>query len=125
MGATMLRQALNLRQERTCKPGIALRHSPGTGKARCPEIGLYALRIGIHCGPVVAGIIGQRKFIYDLWGDTVNLASRMESHGVAGGINVSAAAFSELQQSYRFEARGLVSVKGKADQEMYLLLGRR
>jgi adenylate cyclase len=79
-----------------------------------------ALRIGIHTGPVVAGVIGKRKFIYDLWGDTVNLASRMESHGVEGGIQVTEATRRELGDAFRFEERG-VTVKGKGELRAYLL----
>jgi class 3 adenylate cyclase len=80
-----------------------------------------ALRIGIHTGPVVAGVIGKRKFIYDLWGDTVNLASRMESHGVEGGIQITEATRLHLGDAFRFEERA-VTVKGKgAPLRAYLL----
>jgi class 3 adenylate cyclase len=64
-------------------------------------------RIGLHCGPVVAGVIGRRKFIYDIWGDTVNLASRMESHGVPGRVQVTHAVKERLAGSFRCEPRGL------------------
>ena len=70
-------------------------------------------RVGINCGPVVAGVIGTKKFIYDIWGDTVNLASRMESSGVPGRIQVSAAVEERLRTGFRLSARGLVDVKGK------------
>jgi adenylate cyclase len=83
------------------------------------------LRIGIDTGPVVAGVIGLRKFIYDLWGDTVNTASRMESHGVPGGIQVTDRTFQRLCDRYRFEERGTVQVKGKGEMRTWLLLGRR
>jgi adenylate cyclase len=85
------------------------------------DIGL-AIRIGIATGPVVAGVIGRRKFIYDLWGDTVNLASRMESHGVPGRIQVSASTFQRLGDRYRFEDRGETEVKGKGRIRTYLLI---
>lgn len=79
------------------------------------------LRIGINTGPVVAGIIGQQKFIYDLWGDTVNLASRMESHGVPGAIQVTRPVFEKLSGAYSFEARGPIEVKGKGAIETWIL----
>jgi class 3 adenylate cyclase len=81
-------------------------------------------RIGIHCGPVVAGVIGTRKFIYDIWGDTVNLASRMESLGIPGQIQVSHAVMERLGTDFRFESRGLIDIKGKGPTPAYLLVAR-
>ena len=83
-----------------------------------------SLRIGIHTGPVVAGVIGRRKFIYDLWGDTVNTASRMESHGVPDAIQCSEAAYEELRDRYAFEPRGEIDVKGMGRMPTFLLVGR-
>ena len=83
-----------------------------------------AVRIGIDTGPVVAGVIGTSKFSYDLWGDTVNTASRMESQGVAGCIQVTARTYQRLRDGYRFERRGPISVKGKGEIVTYLLVGR-
>jgi class 3 adenylate cyclase len=82
------------------------------------------VRIGIDTGPVVAGVIGTDKFSYDLWGDTVNTASRMESTGVAGCIQVTDRAYQRLRDSYRFQRRGLVAVKGKGELVTWFLVGR-
>ena len=79
------------------------------------------LRIGIDVGPVVAGVIGRSRFIYDLWGDTVNTASRMESHGVPGGIQVTERAHRRLADAFLFEERGEIEVKGKGRMRTYLL----
>jgi class 3 adenylate cyclase len=83
-----------------------------------------AVRIGIDTGPVVAGVIGTSKFSYDLWGDTVNTASRMESQGVAGCIQVTARTYERLKDGYRFERRGPIPVKGKGEIITYFLVGR-
>jgi class 3 adenylate cyclase len=82
------------------------------------------VRIGIDTGPVVAGVIGQDKFSYDLWGDTVNTASRMESLGVPGCIQVTARTYQRLRDGYRLQRRGLVAVKGKGEMVTYFLVGR-
>jgi guanylate cyclase len=83
------------------------------------------MRIGIHSGPVVAGVIGRRKFVYDLWGDTVNTAARMESHGVPGEIQLSRATRDLLGEGFELEARGEIPIKGKGSMEVFLLRGRR
>ncbi len=82
------------------------------------------LRIGIDSGPVVAGVIGRRKFTYDLWGDTVNTASRMESHGVPGHIQVTERVRGLLADRFVFRERGMVEVKGKGPMRTYFLVGR-
>ena len=81
-------------------------------------------RIGIHCGPVVAGVIGSKKFIYDIWGDAVNLASRMESLGAPGRIQVTHAVKERLEGRYLLEPRGLIEVKGKGPTPAWYLLAR-
>ena len=84
-----------------------------------------AFRIGLHCGPAVAGVIGRQKFIYDLWGDTVNTASRMESHGIPGEIQVTEAVYERLAEKFEFVLRGRLEVKGKGLMDTYLLQARR
>jgi class 3 adenylate cyclase len=87
--------------------------------------GKLAMRIGMHSGPVVAGVIGTSKFSYDLWGDTVNTASRMESHGSPGRIHVSDASRVALGEGWDLEDRGTVEVKGKGSMRTWWLNGRR
>lgn len=83
------------------------------------------LRIGIAAGPVVAGVVGSRKFFYDVWGDAVNLASRMESTDVEGRIQVPQDVYERINDSYLFEERGEVEVKGKGPMRTWYLIGRR
>lgn len=84
-----------------------------------------SIRIGINTGPVVAGVIGTKKFIYDLWGDTVNLAGRMESQGMADCIQVTAATYERLREKYLFEERGRIPVRGLGEMVTYLLIQRK
>jgi class 3 adenylate cyclase len=83
------------------------------------------VRIGINTGPVVAGVIGTKKFIYDLWGDAVNTASRMESQGIPGCIQVTDSTYERLKDKYVLEKRGVIQVKGKGEMTTYLLQGRK
>jgi adenylate cyclase len=83
------------------------------------------LRIGINSGPVVAGIVGTHKFAYDLWGDVVNTASRMESEGLPGFIQISGSTFSLIEDRFVCKRRGLIPVKGKGEMDTYILVSRR
>ena len=87
-------------------------------------IDLIYLRIGINSGPVSAGVIGTKKFIYDLWGDTVNVASRMESYGINGHIHVSSATYGLLKDVYKFHKCEKKEIPGKGSMQTYLLKGR-
>lgn len=89
------------------------------------EMGLnLRVRIGVASGPVVAGVIGQKRFIYDLWGDSVNTAARMESHGLPGRIQVCERTYELLKHRYSFAERGVIDVKGKGPMRVFLLTGR-
>ena len=83
------------------------------------------IRIGIHTGPVVAGVIGFKKFSYDIWGDTVNVASRMESHGIGGEIQISKQMRDVIRSHFKVEERGYIDVKGKGQVRTYLLRSLR
>jgi class 3 adenylate cyclase len=83
------------------------------------------IRIGLHTGPVIAGIIGRNKFTYDLWGDTVNVASRMESQGQPGAIQLTIVTAERIRSEFHFEPRGVIDVKGKGEMSTFLLLGRK
>ncbi|TGL66457.1 adenylate/guanylate cyclase domain-containing protein [Leptospira jelokensis] len=83
----------------------------------------WEIRLGIHIGPLVAGVVGTDKFAYDVWGDTVNTASRLESSGVVGEVNISRDVYEEVKKVFECEPRGFVSIKNKADIEMFLVKG--
>jgi class 3 adenylate cyclase len=104
--------------------GMALDLADAVGRIEAARRLGVRFRIGINCGPVVAGVIGTKKFIYDIWGDTVNLASRMESLGSPGRIQVTHAVAERLAGTFTFEARGLIDVKGKGLMPAYFLTDR-
>ncbi len=82
-------------------------------------------RMGINSGPLVAGVIGKTKFHYDLWGDTVNTASRMESHGIPGEIQITKATHDLIKTDFIADARGVIAIKGKGEMATWFLRGRK
>jgi class 3 adenylate cyclase len=87
--------------------------------------GHFSLRIGIDCGPIVAGVIGRQKIAYDLWGDTVNIASRLEATSRAGHIHVSRRFQGIIKDEFEFVSCGKVALKGKGEIESFFLIGRK
>ena len=82
---------------------------------------VFEVRIGIHTGPLVAGVVGLKKFAYDIWGDTVNLASRMEQHSEAGKVNVSGTTYQLIKDHFRCTHRGMIETKSKLQVDMYFV----
>ncbi|MGV0837030.1 adenylate/guanylate cyclase domain-containing protein [Mycolicibacterium thermoresistibile] len=104
---------------------FALAMADAVGQLRDPQGRAVPLRIGLAAGPVVAGVVGSRKFFYDVWGDAVNVASRMESTDVVGRIQVPHNVFERLNDKFDFEERGEIDIKGKGVMRTWYLLGRR
>ena len=104
---------------------LALQMGPEVKRVAAASGLALEVRIGVDSGSVVAGVIGRAKFIYDLWGDTVNTASRMESHAEPGTIQVTERAYQCLRERYELRPRGTIEVKGKGPMTHYLLIGRR
>lgn len=121
--------ACGLPRERACQAWrlaeASLRMQRELGKVAVKRDLALQVRIGMHCGPVVAGVIGHSKFIYDLWGDTVNLASRMESSAPDGAIQMSGEMRARLVDHFEIVERGKLEMKGKGVQMAYLLTGRK
>ena len=85
----------------------------------------FSIRFGINSGPIVAGVIGKKKFAYDIWGDVVNVAARMESHGQPNTIQIAQETYLLVKDHFRFEDRGMIDVKGKGLTHAYFLLGKK
>ena len=103
--------------------GMALAMHAATARVSAEMGEELSLRIGLHSGPAVAGVIGRRKFTYDMWGDTVNTASRMESHGLPGTIHCTEATAALLLGAFKLQARGAMEIKGKGEMHTFLVLG--
>jgi class 3 adenylate cyclase len=85
----------------------------------------FECRLGIHTGPVIAGIVGTKKFAYDIWGDTVNIASRMESSGQVGKVNISGSTYELIKDHFNCSYRGKVAAKNKGEVDMYFVDGAK
>ena len=109
--------------EDVVKAALAIRDFMAKEKLRRQETRepFFDIRIGIHTGCVVAGVVGTRKFAYDIWGDTVNVAARMESAGEEGKINISAATYERIKEKFSCTDRGKVMAKNKGETRMYFV----
>jgi class 3 adenylate cyclase len=111
--------------KKTVLAALEMQSFIGMRKAEQDAIGkpAFEMRVGIHTGPVVAGIVGVKKFQYDIWGDTVNTASRIESNGAVGKVNISQKTYELLKDDtdFIFESRGKIEAKGKGEIEMFFV----
>ena len=94
-------------------------------KTKMTDLTQFDIRIGINTGPIVAGVVGTKKFAYDIWGDTVNVASRMESKSEAGKINVSESTYELIKEHYDCEFRGEIHVKNKGMMKMFFVNAKK
>ncbi|MCF8211918.1 MAG: hypothetical protein K9K38_21310 [Rhodoferax sp.] len=109
--------------QRCVRAGLAMAHY--IAQRNTTAAFKWAVRIGVHSGPVVAGVVGKRKYAFDVWGDTVNLASRMESAGEAGRVNVSAYTYDLVRDAFDCSYRGKLDAKGRGQVDMYFVIGER
>jgi adenylate cyclase len=109
----------------TIEAGLAIRDFMAKGNEERLRRGAmpWNVRIGIHTGPLVAGVVGKKKFAYDIWGDTVNVASRMETNGEIGKVNISASTYALVKDKYKCFHRGKISAKNVGDVDMYFVEG--
>ena len=94
-------------------------------KNKDTDIAHFEMRLGIHTGPVVAGVVGTKKFAYDIWGDTVNVAARMESNSKPGKINISENTYALVKDQYNCTFRGKIDMKNRGKMNMYYVNGRK
>lgn len=106
---------------RVCRFALDLMKAVNSFNDTGPQFGPVSVRVGIACGSVVAGVVGTKRFLFDMWGDAVNVAARMEQHGLPGKIQVTKDVVDNAGSDFVFELRGPVTVKGKGVMDTYLL----
>ncbi len=108
---------------RVVKAGLTMQEFMKTKNEQRIKQGMqtWELCVGIHTGPIVAGVVGKKKYAYDIWGDTVNIASRMESNGEVGKVNISSATYELIKEHFECKYRGKIEAKNKGFIDMYFL----